>query len=347
MKLSLALLLLLSLLALTRASGGHGGNLNNGEDFELEEEDEHEDKPEDKRSRVRTLVEGKSGRIRFSGQGPNLNETVVVEFKKIIERTSTGGEVDPRGRDHKVDDFENVQFTFSNDANSTYQNLQVRNFSFSASNLIAANDGSKLLVEIYTFKEEGSIQVDGAPADVKVGTVKFNVAIINWPFCNSNDNSGGIRDCRQDHGAYVDFSMKIKSENKHEREDGVKESEFAKEVNDDNGKDGESRNRRYRLGASTSTSGEDPATSKVLGPELVLSSKVTVDGALVDQAVGFPKIEGEDDEQKFIFRFPRGNTIYYDPVLTLAGASSSAMTVVANAALVLFATLFATFALRS
>lgn len=336
MKLSIALLLVIAATAVF------------ARDSDFESEDEVEDEEEDRKGgdsdrshSLRTQVLGRSGKIRFSGTGANFNETIRIEFKEIRERGANGTSVDS---DHKLSGFDDVDFTFTNEINTTYANtdIAVRKFSFSATDLLEFGDSSTLTIEIYIFKASGVIQMDGVDTAVQVGTVKWNAIIEDWPFCDASaDGDNTSNDCDGDQGEFLDFIVKIGSEGEHRKEDGEREQEYAKEITDDRN---EARNRRFRLGASDSTLSE---SATLLGPELILSSKVTVDSVLVDQPSGFPKVEGPVKEQKFIFRFPRGNSITYDPVLSLSGTPSSAFAVAANAALVLLASLFASLVLRN
>jgi len=127
--------------------------------------------------------------------------------------------------------------------------------------------------------------------------MKFSVNVNNWNWCTgSNCVHGGT----QQVGAFLEFDVSIK---------GFKSPE-AKALANSN------------LPATNQTQDYDIGAGAVVG----LSSRVEVDGVWLTMPNGYPKIAAQGASSVYTFRFPKGNSILYDPTIgpdITAGASSS------------------------
>jgi len=173
-----------------------------------------------------------------------------------------------------------------------YQNLTATNIDFSAT----INSGS-FNVLTYIFQDTGTVVHGSEESRVGNGTMKFSVNVNNWNWCTgSNCVHGGT----QQVGAFLEFDVSIK---------GFKSPE-AKALANSN------------LPATNQTQDYDIGAGAVVG----LSSRVEVDGVWLTMPNGYPKIAAQGASSVYTFRFPKGNSILYDPTIgpdITAGASSS------------------------
>ncbi|KAL4228464.1 hypothetical protein ACF0H5_011511 [Mactra antiquata] len=146
-------------------------------------------------------VLGQSGKIRLY-KWDNVSDGIVITFSAIAELTDAEEEI----RAHRYYSFAQLDFIFSDLENTTYMdsNVTVTKFSFSAQIPIGGNSAN-LKSEVFLFTEDGNITVAGEEVEVTEGTMKFNVEIDSWTFCDN---------CKQGNkdvtGALLDFDVEIK-----------------------------------------------------------------------------------------------------------------------------------------
>lgn len=150
---------------------------------------------------VTTTVLGQSGKIRVY-KGDNMTNGVTITFDDILEIDESGDTI----MAHRYNNFAQLTFEFSELENTTYpdSNVSVLKFSFNADIPVESNT-AKLTSEIFMFNEGGNITVDGNEVKVDEGTMKFNVKIESWSFCNTCTNKG-----KDVTGEFLDFSIEIK-----------------------------------------------------------------------------------------------------------------------------------------
>lgn len=154
-------------------------------------------------------VLGKSGKfvIGRTKNPQNDPNKLMVTFDSIQEKDSNGNNVGTSGRfKHIFNNFAGQKFDISELTDDTYQNLAVKRLDCTA---YLDTVGARLAVQIYLFREEGSVSQGDEESRVSKGTLKFNVFIENWKFCGSD-----TMECRKgkksEFGEFIDFALSIK-----------------------------------------------------------------------------------------------------------------------------------------
>lgn len=59
------------------------------------------------------------------------------------------------------------------------------------------------------------------------------------------------------------------------------------------------------------------------GDEVILSNKIKVNGTFTTMVSGYPKLVQKGSKNSFVFRFPKGATILYDPTVEMSSEPAS------------------------
>lgn len=154
-------------------------------------------------------VLGKSGKfvIGRTKNPQNDPNKLMVTFDSIQEKDSNGNNVGTSGRfKHIFNNFAGQKFDISELTDDTYQNLAVKRLDCTA---YLDTVGARLAVQIYLFREEGSVSQGDEESRVSKGTLKFNVFIENWKFCGS-DGMECRKGKKSEFGEFIDFALSIK-----------------------------------------------------------------------------------------------------------------------------------------
>eukprot|EP01006_Ploeotia_vitrea_P020012 TRINITY_DN52264_c0_g1_i1.p1 TRINITY_DN52264_c0_g1~~TRINITY_DN52264_c0_g1_i1.p1 ORF type:complete len:305 (-),score=-5.39 TRINITY_DN52264_c0_g1_i1:225-1139(-) len=151
---------------------------------------------------------GQSGKVTFDYAGMSVQLTM----SSVTEVDSDGEEVGNTGGNsgaHSFNSFASQDFTFSNIVDTTYQGVPVANVNFSCPLI----DGtSNLLVNIYLFTADGTIENNGTDYNVGIGSFKFSYYIDNWPFCTIGGTGPTLcmKGGQEQEGSYLDFEVIMK-----------------------------------------------------------------------------------------------------------------------------------------
>jgi len=240
--------------------------------------------------------------------GDDNEDLLSFEVDEIEEKDSEGNEVDDK---HSVKSFDDVKFTFGLvDRQADLQGIPVIKMNYSA---YLPDPEATLEIIVYLFRGPGTITFGNETFAVQSGTVKFNIKISKWEFCDDSpaDCSSGKS------GEYLDISLKVKSKGSpQEVDDDAREKEDKERIcrdkdddddkndnvddNDDDDDDDDDCPRIFDLGGES---------------EMVLNQGVMIDDddytAMPDE---FPKFEKDDEKTKFVFRIPKfGKNVLVDP----------------------------------
>ncbi|XP_048737176.1 skeletal aspartic acid-rich protein 2-like [Ostrea edulis] len=238
-------------------------------------------------------IQGQSGGMVIGrAQNPDQdNNAVKIKFDAIQELNSGGDVVGASGNaKHRFNNFAQLDLMFSSLVDTMYENLTAKTISFKAS-LSSVN--ANLTVQTFIITEAGNITIDGESTMVEKGTVKFNINIEGWGFC---DASGNCRKGNKDEiGEYVDMTISIKGKGTPSRKTGNNKHTEGEE---------------FDLGGDAS---------------VALSKKISKDGGSYEDMPGnYPAFKTQGSKQLFVFRFPRfNNYVIYDPTVYTGIADTS------------------------
>jgi len=243
-------------------------------------------------------------------------ELLSFEVEKIEEKDADGMDVGKLEK-HFVDSLDDVKFTFSPvDSQSSLQGLPVINVNMSA---FLVEQMATLDLIVYLFRRGGSVTFGTETFAVQSGTVKFNIKISDWDFCD-----GTPADCSEGKsGEFLDLKLKIKSKGlpaEVDDEDRKKASKPAICKDNDND-DTDDQN------DSSDNDDDCPFIFDVGGDSEMLLNQgvVTDDDKYTAMPLGFPKFEFEDGEKKFVFRIPKFNqNVLIDPSVNVGRIKSAA-----------------------
>lgn len=144
------------------------------------------------------------GRTKNPQNDPNK---LMVTFDSIQEKDSSGNNVGTSGRfKHSFNNFAGQKFDVSELSDDKYQSLAVKRLDCTT---YLDTVGASLTVQIFLFREKGTVSQGDEVSHVSKGTLKFNIIIENWKFCGSN----GV-ECTKgkqlEYGEFIDFTMSIK-----------------------------------------------------------------------------------------------------------------------------------------
>ena len=166
---------------------------------------------------VSVKIQGQSGGMTIGRTAnPDLdNNAVKIKFDAIQEKSENGTIVGTSGNQkHSFNNFAKLPFTISNLEDTKYENLTAKRINFTAN---IASVSSNLNVQTYIFSESGNITVDGESTQVDKGTVKFNIVLDGWTFCEVGTCRKGQTD---EIGKYVDLTIYIKGKGTPSRKTG-------------------------------------------------------------------------------------------------------------------------------
>lgn len=151
---------------------------------------------------VATHVKRQSGKINFYPFNMTDADGVSITFDAMKE-VGGGAEITA----HTYRNFAQLNFATSDTEDAIYPGSSVDVTKFSCMTDIPLDSvNAKLTTEIYIFKENGSITVDGKHFEVKAGQMKFDVMVQNWTFCNTCTNNGQAVT-----GEYLDVDIYVKA----------------------------------------------------------------------------------------------------------------------------------------
>ena len=166
---------------------------------------------------VSVKIQGQSGGMTIGRTAnPDLdNNAVKIKFDAIQEKDENGEVVGTSGNQkHSFNNFAQLPFEISNLEDTKYENLTAKRIIFTAS---ISSVSSNLSVQTYIFSESGNITVDGESTQVDKGTVKFNIVLDGWTFCEVGTCRKGQTD---EIGKYVDLTISIKGKGTPSRKTG-------------------------------------------------------------------------------------------------------------------------------
>jgi len=243
-------------------------------------------------------------------------ELLSFEVEKIEEKDADGMDVGKLEK-HFVDSLDDVKFTFSPvDSQSSLQGLPVINVNMSA---FLVEQMATLDLIVYLFRRGGSVTFGTETFAVQSGTVKFNIKISDWDFCD-----GTPADCSEGKsGEFLDLKLKIKSKGLPAEVDDEDRKKAAKPAicKDNDNDDTDDQN------DSSDNDDDCPFIFDVGGDSEMLLNQgvVTDDDKYTAMPLGFPKFEFEDGEKKFVFRIPKFNqNVLIDPSVNVGRIKSAA-----------------------
>jgi hypothetical protein len=159
--------------------------------------------------KYKVKLEGKSGKIRIE----YFNKSkLTVDFSSMYEVTPEGKEI--KGKYHQFDNFKNLDFDVSDFVESTYQNLNCSIVTMKVNDFI--KEGSYITGQIIIFNQTGLVDTGNSTMEkVRPGTMKLNLKIDKWPFCNNTGASTDEKECSNKDGTpiqnqYLDVDIEIK-----------------------------------------------------------------------------------------------------------------------------------------
>lgn len=223
---------------------------------------------------------GRSGKMTISRGG---GSPLKVTMDALREVDSAGNAVGTSGNTkHSFNTFASQDFTFSAATTVQYQNLTAAQIDFSCD-----INTAKFKVKTYVFEKAGTILNDGEASVVGNGTLKFNVDVKDWVWCNGANCKQGQT---QQTGAFLDVDLTIQ---------GLAAAKKKAKANPN-------------LPAANQTTDYDLGGGAVLG----MSNRVKVDGAWVTMAAGYPKMTSSGSKTTYTIRLPKGAAILYDPTIS-------------------------------
>lgn len=274
---------------------GEGGKISTLYFEEDDEDDEDDDESEDE-------VEDFDDDNALSFQVESLQE--VDESGKPVEATDPSAEIQ-----HSVSSVNKLSFTVSALQNSTtYQNLTAKIVTLQAE---LPNTMATLELMVVLFLEDGTIKFGNETFNVQSGTMKFNINVTGWQYCD-----GATVSCLSDGnprgavGDNLDLALTVKSEaDEPEEVDDEKRAETGKDPicvdpDDPNEKDDDCPV-VYDMGGNS---------------EMVLNKGVLVNNMdYVAMPQGFPNLEKLGRMQKKLtFRLPKTpGSVIIDPSVNI------------------------------
>ena len=231
-------------------------------------------------------VLGQSGKIDLapsSNVASDLNR-VRIQIEALRQLDSAGNTLGSGGNSkHSFNSFATQDFTFGDLEDTTYGGVKCIKLPFTST----LGPGSKVEIQIFMFKENGTIAVGGETFAVTNSTMKFNVKLSDWVWCSNNGDCKGTDGV----GASVELDISVTS-----KEQAKKTADAGKV---------------YSLGG---------------GAHMRLSSKIQIDGASSwTEMTTAPALIGSNTTSKFTLKFPKFTTsVLYDPDITYASGTSGA-----------------------
>jgi len=244
------------------------------------------------------------------------DDLLSFELDEIEEKDSDGNEVDDK---HSVDSFSDVDFQFSR-LNSNFKLQGVSTINVNLSTYLD-DPKANLDIMVYLFRESGKITFGNETFAVQAGTVKFNIKISNWDFCDDSSCSKGKA------GKYLDLSLNVRSKGGPvEIDDDDRKKANKPAVCDDKDDDKDDRNDKDDKDDKDDDDDDCPFIYDMGDDSEMLLNRgvMTDDDDYTAMPAGFPKFENDDGKKKFVFRIPKfSKNVLVDPSVT-PGKKSSA-----------------------
>ena len=230
-------------------------------------------------------VKGQSGKMTI---GFGDEKAVMVTFDAVTELDASGNAVGTSGSTkHSFNSFASQDFTIGDHMEGVcYEDaegvdLRANLIKFEATGLA---DVARLFVDTYFFLDSGTIDNGGEVTTIEPYMFKWNIGVEDWPFCGSEGVSCK-KGSKNEVGEMLDVDIEIKG-----------------------------------LGVNPTLVSENAGEPIVYdlggGALLSLSKKIEIDGsAIVDMATGYPKVITKGSKTLFTFRFPKAQSILYDPAV--------------------------------
>ena len=160
--------------------------------------------------KYKVKVEGKSGKIRVE----YFNKSkLTVDFASMYEVTPEGKEI--KGKYHQFENFDKLDFEVSDFEPSIYQDLECNIVTMRVDDFIKG--GSFITGQIIIFNQTGLVDTGNKTMEkVRPGTMKLNLKLENWPFCNNTGNATtDEKECSYKDGTpitdqYLDVDIELK-----------------------------------------------------------------------------------------------------------------------------------------
>jgi hypothetical protein len=230
-------------------------------------------------------VLGQSGKIDLAPSKDVAGDPnkVRIQIEALRELDSAGKELGNGGNSkHSFNSFATQDFTFGTLEDTTYGGVKCIKLPFTST----LGPGSKVEIQVFMFKENGTIAAGGETFAVTNSTMKFNVKLSDWVWCSGNG------DCKGTDGVGQSVELDISVTSKEE----AKKTAGAGQV--------------YSLGG---------------GAQMRFSSKIQIDGASTwTEMTTAPALTGSGTTSKFTLKFPKFTTsVLYDPDITYGSTSTS------------------------
>jgi len=217
--------------------------------------------------------------------------------------------------DHKVDSFDKRSFQVSAPVVGTAFGINATTTTLTAT--LGESNNANVTLQVIIFAEAGNIVVgDDVSAGglfetfaVSAGTMKFNIEIDNWPFCDGVHNDVGCHDASTV-GKYLEATIRVKTNNNASIPDGA----------------GFDRHQRPESGHKGTGPLELPEEISLAfdTSKMIVSQLVRLDNSWVGLPTGYPTIELDQDNETVIsIRFPTAASIHYDPIVDLNSGNSA------------------------
>lgn len=227
---------------------------------------------------------GQSGKIDLAPSSDVANDPnkVRIQIEALRQLDSSGATLGSGGNSkYSFNSFATQDFTFGSLEDTTLGGVKCVKLPFTCT----LGAGSKIEIQVFMFKENGTITAGGETFPVTNSTMKFNVKLSDWAWCSNNGDCKGTDGV----GTSVELDISVTSKDK----------------------------------ASKSTTGGN-VYSLGGGATMRLSGKIQLDGgAWTDMTSGGPTLSGADKTSKFTLKFPKfTTTALYDPDITYGSSST-------------------------
>ena len=241
---------------------------------------------------------GQSGKIDLapSSDVSSNPDKVRIQIEALRQLDKDGAELGKGGNSqHSFNSFATQEFTFSPLEDTTFGGVKCIKLPFSCT----LGPGSKIEIQVFIFKEKGTITLGEEKFPVTNKTMKFNVLLSSWVWCTGT----GTPACQGKDGVGASVEIDI----------SVTSKEQAKQLSTGN---------VYSMGG---------------GAQMRLSKKIQLEGsasAWTDMPGGGPSLTGTGTTSKFTLKFPKFTTsALYDPDITYSTSSTTSTGAVTAATL--------------
>lgn len=228
----------------------------------------------------------------------NNEELLSFQVESLQEVDGDGKPVGLQGPlQHRVSSLDSKMFRFSALDNSTvYQGIPVKTINMS--DTVLSNQQGNLRLVVMVFLSAGNVTFGNETFRVQSGTMKFNIEVSDWPFCNASVSC--LSQSKQPEiGKGLELTLGIKSEADDLEEDV--DSDICVDPDDDPNEEDDDCPIVYKLGGNS---------------KMALNKGVLIDsGNYVAMPKGFPKVVPNGGmNKKVIFQIPIfNNTAILDP----------------------------------